>query len=331
MNALRQERDLANARITQLEASLWSVKAVENNDPKCKMMTGITYIVFLQLFVYLSSFLPVRSMNKNSLPLKEQFFITLVKLKEGVSFDFLASVRGIKKTTLVDYFWKWVDLMHAKLGFLVKFQDRAHIFQTIPPVFKSVFPRLTAIIDCFEVFIHAPKNLKARAQCWSNYKNHCTVKIFISCSPLGHINYLSKAYGGRASDVQIVRETDFMSSQYHMPGDQILADRGFTLQEEFAAACGVSLLLPAFTKGKSQLSAEEIELSRKISSVRIHIERVIGLLKNRYKVLQGTLPLQTVKHISDEIEDKPLASIDKIVRVCAALVNLGESIVYRES
>lgn len=98
--------------------------------------------------------------------------------------------------------------MHAKLGFLVKFQDRDYIFQTIPPIFESQFPPLTSIIDCFEVFIDSLKNLKASAQCWSNYKNHCTIKVFISCSPLGHINYVSKAYGGRASDVQIVKESD---------------------------------------------------------------------------------------------------------------------------
>ncbi|KAK2141067.1 hypothetical protein LSH36_1171g00017, partial [Paralvinella palmiformis] len=100
----------------------------------------------------------------------------------------------------------------------------------------------------------------------SNYKKHSTVKVFIVCSPLGAVNYLSTAWGGRASDVEMVRASDFISSKFHQPRDQLLADRGFTMVEEL----------------KKQLSPKEVEASRKISSVRIHIERVIGLLKTIY-------------------------------------------------
>ena len=76
-----------------------------------------------------------------------------------------------------------------------------------------------------------------------------------------------------------------------MPGDQILVDRGFTLKNDFAAGASANLLFPAFTKGNSALSAKEVEVSQKIASVRIHIERVIGLLKNRCTISQEILPL----------------------------------------
>ena len=38
--------------------------------------------------------------------------------------------------------------------------------------------------------------------------------------------------------------------------------------------------LPSFAKGKRQLAAEEVEKTRKIASVQIHIERVICLKGN---------------------------------------------------
>ena len=114
-----------------------------------------------------------------------------------------------------------------------------------------------------------------------------------------------------------------------MPGDQILADRGFTLEQDFALDSGSELIIPAFTRGKKQLPAKEIESTRKIASVRIHIERVIGLIKNRYTILKGILPVRTVKTIKNEKFDS-IPSCDKIVTVCGALVNLGESIVYKE-
>lgn len=189
------------------------------------MLTGIGWIVFSQLFLFFSSFLSTKATTKDSHPLRDQLFITLVKLRHNVSFNLLAIIRGIKRTATIDYF-KWVDWLHAKVWVLVKFHDRARVFQTIPPVFKSKFLHLTCIVDCFEIFINMPKNLKARAQCWSNYKHHCTIKVFISCSPLGYVNYISKVYGGSASDFQIVRESSFMSNKYHLPGDQVLADRG---------------------------------------------------------------------------------------------------------
>ena len=45
---------------------------------------------------------------------------------------------------------------------------------------------------------------------------------------------------------------------------------------------GASLVVPSFMKGKQQLTCTlpEVELSKRLSKVRIHIERVIGILKN---------------------------------------------------
>ena len=63
------------------------------------------------------------------------------------------------------------------------------------------------------------------------------------------------------SDIDIVKDSGLISPNLHHHGDQILADRGFTLEDEFAAGCGVELIIPSFTKGKKQLSAKEVEIS----------------------------------------------------------------------
>lgn len=117
--------------------------------------------------------------------------------------------------------------------------------------------------------------LDARARVYSNYKKHSTVKFLIACTPQGSVSFLSKAWGGRISDVELVKESGFMDLS-HYPRDQILADRGFTLVDDFAAKCGVELTIPSFTKGKKQLSAKEVETTRQIAAIRIHTERVIG-------------------------------------------------------
>ena len=74
---------------------------------------------------------------------------------------------------------------------------------------------------------------------------------------------------------------------------------------------------PPFTRGKSQLEEVDVDCSRELSLVRIHVERVIGILKLKYTVLHGAFPITLVVET-----DGSYATVNKIVRVCYALVNL---------
>lgn len=325
MDNLRAERDALASQLEAMEQCKFGWQIVENNDEKCKFYTGISWTVFMQTFTFLHQFLPFA--NPGTLSLKDQFFITLVKLRQNPNSDYLADQVCLPRSTVLDIFWKWVKLIDSKLSFVIQWPDRETIFRTIPPAFKAKFPRLTNIIDCFEIFIENPTNLKARAQCYSNYKKHTTVKFLIACNPLGAVIFLSRAWGGRVSDIEITRQSGYISRKYHFPGDQILADRGFTLQEDLATECSAELILPAFTKGRKQLPAQEVETARNISSVRILIERVIGLMKNRFAILQGTLPIRFIQSAKSESNAEELASIDICVRSCAILTNLGDGIV----
>ena len=151
----------------------------------------------------------------------------------------------------------------------------------MPQCFKySLGNKTTVIIDCFEVFINRPSNLLARAQTWSSYKHHNTVKVLIGITPQGTISYVSQAWGGRTSDKYLTENCGILNKL--LPGDLVLADRGFTIAESvmFQQA---QLAIPAFTKGKDQLDPVDVEKTRGIANVRIHLERVIGLLLNLLK------------------------------------------------
>ena len=165
------------------------------------------------------------------------------------------------------HFIKFLNLLYTKLRFLIHWQDRGNIRQVVPPIFKQHFSKLTCIIDCFEIFIDRPVNLRAQAQVYSNHKKHSTVKYLISCSPLGAINFLPNGWGGRATGTYIVRNSGFFSSNFHCPGGQILADEGFPLQDDFAWSCSAEFIIPAYTKGKKRVSAKEVETIRKIASI----------------------------------------------------------------
>ena len=193
---------------------------------------------------------------------------------------------------------------------------------------NSTFPKLSNIFYCFEIFIEEPKNLKARARVYSNYKKHSTVKYLICCSPTGAAIFLLLGYGGRGTDIQIVQETGFISSKYHYPREQLLADRGSALEEDFAAECSSEFFIPAFTKGQKQMTLKEVEATRQIATARIHIERIIGETKNRLTILRDPLPITFIKSLIDEFGDDLAPTIDKVVTAYASLVNLSTGIVY---
>lgn len=324
IGSLQEERDAAQEELLRCK---FCASIIKDDDKRSQFYTGLSYEVFLKTYEFLS--VHVKGKTKDSLPFLEQFFLTLVKLRLDLPFEFLAHLTDCGEQTVRDYFWKWVDLMYAKLKFLIKQPDREATFRTLPPEIKAKFPKLTSIIDCFEIFIDMPGEFVARQQTYSNYKHHTTVKVLIACSPLGAITFISLAWGGRVSDIELVRKSGFICPRRFQPGDQILADRGFPLQDDFAVHCSAELIVPAFTKGKSQLSPEDVETSREKSSVRIHVERVIGTLKRRFTILKGNLPIHMVKTMKDEADEASLASIDRLLTVCAALVNLGGSIVFK--
>ena len=101
--------------------------------------------------------------------------------------------------------------------------------------FRKKFRKFAIIIDYFEIFIEWPTFLTARAQTWSNYKKHNTVKYLIGITLQGLISYISKAWGGRVSDVYLTEHSGLL--QNLLPEDVILADRGFTIQDSVGMLC----------------------------------------------------------------------------------------------
>ena len=148
---------------------------------------------------------------------------------------------------------------------------------------------------------------------WSAYKHHNTVKFLVSCTPNGAISFISPLYVGSISDVELTRVSGFLTKLEDKPGISIMADRGFTI-EDMLSALNIELNVPPFMKGRQQLPAEEVLQGRKIASLRIHVERAIGRLKN-FSILKETIPISLTR----------LAN--QIVCVCGFLCNFHPALV----
>jgi hypothetical protein len=296
-------------------------KLLEGNNECTRFYTGLTsWSIFNHLVTFLCTACPALTSVHSKLSPFDGLLLTLMRLRLNLRMDDVAYRFNIGPSTACDIFSRYIDLIYAHLKFLIKWPSQEVCRANMPQVFKDLYPRTRCVIDCSEIFIERPCSYQARAQTCSNYKKHNTVKFLIGITPCGAISFLSKCWGGRATDKCITMNSDFLGLLEY--GDIVLADRGFDIADDVAVH-GATLLIPSFTRGKKQLSLREVECSQKIAKVRIHVERVIGLLKNKYTILQGTLPVTFLKRK----HDTDTAFIDKVLVVCSALLNLSPSVV----
>lgn len=127
----------------------------------------------------------------------------------------------------------------------------------------------------------------------SNYKHKNTGKALIECTPNGAVSYISQLYVGSISNIELTRVWGFLNTLDGKAGVSVMADRGFTIKDMLAEK-GVELNIPPFLEGRKQLPAEEIERGRRIAALRIHVERIIGRIKN-FAILNGTLQISMIR------------------------------------
>ena len=294
-----------------------------NDDEKVRFYTRLpAYDVLKTVYQNVSPFVIRKSPTLSKF---QECVLTLMKLKLNMPMHDLAYRFGISLPTVSRIFLAWMVVLDVRLAPLIKWPDREDLWRTMPQCFQFSFGnKTTVIIDCFEVFIARPSNLMARAQTYSNYKSHNTVKILVGITPQGSISFVSNAWGGRTSDKYLTDNCGILKKL--LPGDLVMADRGFTIQESLMLH-KAELAIPAFTKGKDQLDPVDVEQTRGIANVRIHVERVIGLLRSKYTILSGILPIDFLQCDHTGSQEAKIPMIDRITTVCAALTNLSNGIV----
>ncbi|XP_066925569.1 uncharacterized protein [Clytia hemisphaerica] len=238
---------------------------------------------------------------------KDEFLLTLMRIRLGLLNEDLADRFGIAPSTCSVIFKTWIRFLSDTLGnCLVKWLPKESVMEHMPKAFrKQGYGNTRVVIDCSEVFIERSKSLKVQAQTWSDYKSHNTVKFLIGITPAGFISFLSDCYGGRATDRFICQDSNFYDvlDLY----DEVMADRGFQIQEELMLKY-CKLTVPPGARSKSQMTAEA-KKTKEVANLRIHVERAINRIKT-FRILKTVMPITMLHHCDD------------IVKVCSALCNL---------
>ena len=154
-------------------------------------------------------------------------------------------------------------------------------------------------------------SLLSQSSTFSLYKNRNTIKVLVGITPSGAISFVSEAYEGSISDRKLVEECGLL--QKLEPGDEIMADKGFTIQD-LVVPLGVRLNVPQFLKSNNHMPASDVFTTKKIARLRVHVERAIGHVKD-YGILQGSLPASMWD------------SYSHMIYVCCMLTNFGPPLV----
>jgi hypothetical protein len=126
-----------------------------------------------------------------------------------------------------------------------------------------------------------------------------TWKVLIGISPNGVITHVSDLWSGSISDKQVTKLSKLV--QKCEAGDAIMGDKGFLIAD-LCTPNDIHLIIPPFKKN-GRLSKGEVESTRRIANLRIHVERA----------MDGIVPIS--------LHDK----ISKIVFIVCALCNLMHS------
>ena len=247
----------------------------------------------------------ISSIHENSLPLIDQFFMFLCRVRQGLSEADLSVRFNVSQTSVSRIIITWANYLYFMLGSIPIWPSRQAINRNMPDNFKCTFPKTRVIIDCTEIKVQTPSSKVLNSEIFSNYKSHNTFKGLIGITPCGMISFISSLYTGSISDKEITKRSGILDLLE--PDDAVMADKGFLIHDLLKDKQAL-MIIPPFLGQNSQFTKEEVEHTQEIARLRIHVERAIRRVKE-YHIFDGVIPLNVA------------GSLNQIWTVCSLLTN----------
>lgn len=281
------------------------------SDDEMKKFGGISLIFFNILLKFIQPKLDGQPAYYKKVTAENRLLIFLIKMKHGLPFTMIACLFQVSCSTAANIFETVLKTLVMNTKTWLFWPSMEAIRETMPASFIN-YPNCRAIIDCTELRCDTPPTVEQRILMYSQYKSYFTVKFLIAISPSGLITFVSKSYGGKATDGFITNDSGFLSILE--PGDEVMADKGFPQIKTELTQRQCTLVMPPFAH-QNQFSREEVLEGYSIASVRIHVERAIQRVKI-FKILD---------HVNIEL----LKSIDDVIFIAAILANNKEPLIKK--
>ncbi|PFX24400.1 uncharacterized protein LOC111331706 [Stylophora pistillata] len=294
MKRLEQERELRKELESTLQHSLFNIDNIKSNAKLLRFYTGFpNYEVFSTVLSFLGKGAASKLVYSNTeqndaqkrekagpkrtLSVEQEFFLVLCRYKVGLLEEDLAARFRISQSLVSRIIIARTKFMYYQFKELDIFPDRQIIELHKPACFTNKYKGTTVIIDLTEIYIEKPSKPEAQQLTFSTYKNTNTLKALVGITPGGSLCFISDLYGGCISDKEITSKSGFIDKLQQ--GDEVMADRGFNIQELLASK-GVKVNVPPFMNQSGQFTEQEMVATRRIATLRIHVERAIERIRN---------------------------------------------------
>ena len=310
----------------------FSIETVKNNNKLIKFYTSFAnYSEFSMVLDFLgreaAANLDYRNIDKSpseakkynyrpgcnrQLSIENEFFMTLCRLKVGSLEDDISARFGVSQPVASQIVNTWVKFMFFRFKELEIYPSQEITKLHLPECFVKKYPSTTLIIDATEIYIEKPSNPEAQQLTFSSYKNTNTLKALIGIVPKGSISFVSTLFGGSISDKELTARSGLLDKVQR--GEVIMADRGFNIQDMLASK-GVRVNIPPFMNPTGQFEERELLETRRIATLRIHVEHAMERIKNFH--ILDFIPITLCRG----------GIIDMIFCVCAMLSNFQPPLV----
>ena len=301
--------------VARLKKRSFDFDIIVNNEDLCNHFTGCGSKIVRILGALLDKIAEERKITSvKILNHNEQVLLTLIKLRRNLSNKDLAFRFGVSVGTVHNIFVDTVNVFHNFLfeKNMNKIPSREKNQLYLPRCFCPSYKNCRIVLDTTEISCDVPGNMNKQRRTWSSDKHRNTFKYLVGCAPNGAVTFCSAAYPGSTSDKAITEHSGIISQ--FVAGDLILADKDFLIADILPT--GVSANLPPFLLNR-EFSENQVFKGRENSRARVHIERINERLK-RFLIL---------RHISHNL----FTTIDRLVQLCCALVNLQTPILDESS
>lgn len=231
--------------------------------------------------------------------LQDELLVMLMKYRLNLYYLTLASLFDVDRRLINKIVISWSKHMYK----CFRQMDFWNLITATDEKYKIV-------LDCTEFRIERSSDPIIQQTTYSTYYSTNTFKVLIGGTENGGVGFVSDVYGGSISDRQITKECGLLNLLQE--GDFVLADRGFDISDLLEER-GVVINIPPF-KRSSQLSEEDVAITRIIANRRIIIENLIGLAKKN-------------KVLSDRIPVNLWPIVNEITYNCFMIINFKTSIV----
>ncbi|KAJ8673082.1 hypothetical protein QAD02_004343, partial [Eretmocerus hayati] len=241
---------------------------------------------------------------------RERIVLCLVKLRLNLSFKCLSFFFNMTQKSCYETFVYMVQLLSEILGTFIcwpKYEQS----QESSSKFSGDLSKTRAVLGYIEILTGKFDCLRCEVNMFAGDKRYGLVKFLVSATTCGCVSFVSKAYGGRAPNKDILKQSCLLDN-LDPSRDLVLVDKDLDIDSECLQA-HIKLVKPPKLEKNSQMTTTDILYTNQIAAARLPMEKSVQRMKS-FKILTQRITLPVKR------------TIDFTSEVIAGLVNLSDPV-----